>query len=140
MIEEYLDADILVIGSRNTPTIGKFPVELARDYDTVTEILSRDRPELVLGSSFEEYACPGAAFVGVTPPIRGMFRLHSRPLSGIEGAFALFESILNVCMDKAKKRKGSPCDRGYFNHFHAAPIENLYTISIRTEIKVNSGP
>jgi nitrogenase molybdenum-iron protein alpha/beta subunit len=76
---------------------------MARDYDAVTEILSREKPDLVLGSSFEKYACPGAAFVGVTPPLRGVFRLHSRPLAGIEGAFALFESILNACMDSAKK-------------------------------------
>lgn len=103
MIGEYLDADILAIGSRNTPTVGRFQVEMARDYDAVTEILSREKPDLVLGSSFEKYACPGAAFVGVTPPLRGVFRLHSRPLAGIEGAFALFESILNACMDSAKK-------------------------------------
>ncbi|MDH7509644.1 MAG: nitrogenase component 1 [Methanolinea sp.] len=105
MLEEYLDADILVIGSRNPPVPGKFHVERAKDYDTIVEILSREKPDLVLGSSFEKYACPGAAFVGVTPPLRGTIRLHSRPLAGIEGALALFESVLNACMDQAKKKR-----------------------------------
>jgi len=108
MLEEYLDADILVIGSRNPPVPGKYRVERARDYDTVVEILSRENPDLVLGSSFEKYACPGAAFVGVTPPLRGTVRLHSRPLAGIEGALALFESVLNACMDHAKRRRDDP--------------------------------
>ena len=72
------------------------------------EILSRENPDLVLGSSFEKYACPGAAFVGVTPPLRGTVRLQSRPLAGIEGALALFESVLNACMDHAKRRRDDP--------------------------------
>lgn len=103
MAEEYLDADILVIGSRNTPVPGRYRVEKARDYDTVVDLISREKPDLVLGSSFEKYASPGSAFVGVTPPLRGTIRLHSRPLAGIEGSLALFESILNACMDHAKK-------------------------------------
>jgi nitrogenase molybdenum-iron protein alpha/beta subunit len=108
MLEEYLDAEILMIGSRNTPVCGRYRVWKARDYDTVEEILSSENPDLVLGSSFEKYARPGAAFVGVTPPLRGSFRLHSRPLAGIEGALALFESVLNACMDHARKGRNEP--------------------------------
>ncbi len=106
MVEKYLDADILVVGSRNAPVTGRFRVERARDYESVSDILSQTEPDLVLGSSFEKYAYPRAAFVGVTPPLRGIVRLHSRPLAGIEGALAIFESILNACMDHAKKGIG----------------------------------
>jgi len=134
MIEEYLDADILVIGSRNTPTIGKFPVELARDYDTVTEILSRDRPELVLGSSFEEYACPGAAFVGVTPPIRGMFRLHSRPLSGIEGAFRIIRIYPERMHGQSEEKKRLPLAIGDISITFTPRPSRIY-IPFRSEQK-----
>lgn len=106
MLEEYLDADILVIGSRNAPIPGRYRVERARTYAAVHDILSRESPDLVLGSSFERHACPNAAFVGVTPPLRGVFRLHSRPLSGIEGTLALFESVLNACADRATRDDG----------------------------------
>ncbi|MCQ8893140.1 MAG: nitrogenase component 1 [Methanolinea sp.] len=99
MLEEYLDAGILVIGSRNQARPGKFPVVPARDYGAVEEILSQERPDLVLGSSFERQACPEAAFVGVTPPLRGSVRLHAWPFVGIEGALVLMESVLNACMD-----------------------------------------
>jgi len=65
-------------------------------------MLEHERPDLVLGSSFEQAIFPTAAFVGVTPPLRGAMRLHARPLAGIEGALALMESVLNACMDHKK--------------------------------------
>ena len=102
MLSEYLCAEIACIGSRNTPSHGRFPVEMARDYATVSEMLEHERPDLVLGSSFEQAIFPTAAFVGVTPPLRGAMRLHARPLAGIEGALALMESVLNACMDHKK--------------------------------------
>lgn len=102
MLRDYLGAEVLGIASRNTPCRGPFKSELARDYGTIQEILDRERPDLVLGSSFEQAACPSSAFVGVTPPLRGMVRLHARPLAGIEGALALMESVLNACMDHQK--------------------------------------
>ncbi|MDI9632923.1 MAG: nitrogenase component 1 [Methanolinea sp.] len=103
MLERYLDADILVVGSRNEPVPGRFRVEPARNYASVRDILSSESPDLVLGSSFERHACPNAAFVGVTPPLRGVFRLTPRPLAGIEGTLSLFESVLNACADRAAR-------------------------------------
>jgi nitrogenase molybdenum-iron protein alpha/beta subunit len=99
MLDEYLGVEVLFIASRNTPFNGPFPVEMVRDYGKVQEMLERERPDLILGSSFEQTACPSAAFVGVTPPLRGMVKLHARPMAGIEGALALVESVLNACMD-----------------------------------------
>lgn len=102
MLSEYLGAEIACIGSRNSPSEGPFPVEMARDFGKVSEMLDQERPDLVLGSSFEQAACPSAAFVGVTAPLRGVVRLHARPLAGIEGTLALMESVLNACMDHQK--------------------------------------
>jgi nitrogenase molybdenum-iron protein alpha/beta subunit len=54
-------------------------------------------PDLVLGSSYEQAICPGAAFVGLTPPLRGRILLSSRALAGIEGALRLMDDVLNAC-------------------------------------------
>ncbi|HOT03438.1 MAG TPA: nitrogenase component 1 [Methanolinea sp.] len=105
MLTEYLGAEIACIGSRNSPSGGPFPVEMARDFESVSKMLDRERPDLVLGSSFEQAAYPSAAFVGVTAPLRGTVRLHARPLAGIEGTLALMESVLNACMDHQKGAK-----------------------------------
>jgi len=102
MLAEYLGAEILGIASRNAPVQGKYPVELIRDYGTMQEMLELKCPDLILGSSFEHTAFPPAAFVGITPPLRGTVKLHARPLAGIEGALALMESVLNACMDHQK--------------------------------------
>lgn len=102
MLTEYLDAEILDIASRNVPVEGKYPSRWVRDYEGIREMLEQQAPDLVLGSSFEQTAFPSAAFVGVTPPLRGQVRLHARPLAGIEGALALMESVLNACIDHQK--------------------------------------
>lgn len=99
MLATYLGAEVLGIASRNNPVKGPFRAEMVRDYEGIKEFLSEFQPDLVLGSSFEQTACSHAAFVGVTPPLRGTIRLHSRPLAGIEGALALMESVLNACID-----------------------------------------
>lgn len=103
MLAEYLDAEILGIAARNAPGKGMYPSEWVRDYAGVREMLEREKPDLMLGSSFEQTAYPSAAFVGVTPPLRGQVRLHARPLAGIEGALALMESVLNACIDSQKE-------------------------------------
>jgi len=65
--------------------------------------LLRDRPDLIVGSSFERSACPDAAFVGITPPLRGRVLLRSRALAGIEGSLAFMEEVLNACMDRRRR-------------------------------------
>ncbi len=102
MLDYYLGARILGIASRNAPGEGHYPAVWVRDYAGVQEMLEREEPDLVLGSSFEQTAHPSAPCVGVTPPLRGSVRLHARPLAGIEGALALMESVLNACIDHRK--------------------------------------
>ncbi|MBP7121193.1 MAG: nitrogenase component 1 [Methanolinea sp.] len=102
MLDEYLGAGILGIASRNVPGEGQYPAMWVRDYAGILEMLEREEPDLVLGSSFEQTAYPSAAWVGITPPLRGAVRLHARPIAGIEGALALMESVLNACIDRQK--------------------------------------
>lgn len=102
MLDKYLGAAVLGIASRNIPGESQYPAVWVRDYAGVHEMLEREQPNLVLGSSFEQTAYPSAAWVGVTPPLRGAVRLHARPLVGIEGALALMESVLNTCIDHQK--------------------------------------
>jgi nitrogenase molybdenum-iron protein alpha/beta subunit len=105
-LKRYLDADILVVGSRNATGPSPFPV---REMDRIGEIsgfLSGEGPDLVVGSSFERSACPGAAFVGLTPPLRSRVFLRSRCLAGIEGTLSFMEEVLNACMDRNRKAAG----------------------------------
>ena len=101
VLEKYLDAPITVLGSRNRPGTTHFRVAEASSLSAVRDLLSRDPPELIIGSSFEQTVCPGAAFVPFTYPLRGMVRLRDRPLIGIQGELGLMEDVLNACMDQA---------------------------------------
>jgi nitrogenase molybdenum-iron protein alpha/beta subunit len=98
-LHRYLDADILVIGSRNAPRPSPFPAREMADLGSITELLRSERPDLVIGSSFERSACPGAAFAPLTPPLRGRVLLRARALAGIEGTLSFMEEALNACMD-----------------------------------------
>jgi nitrogenase molybdenum-iron protein alpha/beta subunit len=99
----YLDADILVIGSRNGIRPSPFPAREMARMGGIREFLSGEEPDLVVGSSFERSACPGAAFVGLTPPLRGQVHLRSRGLAGIEGTLSFVEEVLNACMDRNRR-------------------------------------
>ncbi len=102
-LHRYLGADILGIGSRNAPGSSRFPVRQMADLGSITEFLAGEKPDLVVGSSFERSAFPGAAFAGLTPPLRGRVLLRSRALAGIEGTLSFMEEILNACMDRNRK-------------------------------------
>ncbi|HVN66461.1 MAG TPA: nitrogenase component 1 [Methanomicrobiales archaeon] len=103
-LHRYLDADILVIGSRNAPPgASRFPARQMADLGSITGFLAAARPDLVVGSSFERSACPGAAFAGLTPPLRGRVLLRSRALAGIEGTLSFMEEALNACIDRKRK-------------------------------------
>ncbi len=106
LLKRYLDADILLVGSRNMPGTSPFPVREMGHIGEVTGFLSKEKPDLVVGSSFERSASPGAAFAGLTPPLRGRVLLRSRSLAGIEGTLSFMEEVLNACMDRKRKMKG----------------------------------
>jgi nitrogenase molybdenum-iron protein alpha/beta subunit len=99
LLEEALDASVTCIGSRNPANLDFPPVREATTIDQVRDLLDRDRPDLILGSSFERSLAPGTAFVPFTFPIRGMVRLRARPLVGIQGTLGLIEDVLNALMD-----------------------------------------
>jgi hypothetical protein len=105
-LHRYLDADILVVGSRNRLRPSTHPVRGMAEIGGINEFLSAEKPDLVVGSSFERSACPGAAFVGITPPLRGRVLLRSRALAGIEGTLSFMEEALNACMDRNRKTAG----------------------------------
>ena len=99
VLEKYLDATIIVLGSRNQPGTTHFRVAEASSLSSAGDLLSRDPPDLIIGSSFEQRICPGAAFVPFTYPLRGRVQLRDRPLIGIQGELGLMEDVLNACMD-----------------------------------------
>jgi nitrogenase molybdenum-iron protein alpha/beta subunit len=106
LLKQYLGAEVVAIGIRGTPPPGAGPrVSEATGLDQVARLLERADPDLVLGSSFEERLCPGAAFVGYAPPIRGQVRLSARPSAGVEGALALIEAVLNASIDHARAHR-----------------------------------
>jgi nitrogenase molybdenum-iron protein alpha/beta subunit len=104
-LKTYLDADIACVGTR-TPVQPDtaFRSEQVNTLTRVRELVSECRPDLVIGSSFEHPVNPDAAFVGLTPPLRGKVRLTSPPLAGTEGTLYFMEGVLNACMDRNRNR------------------------------------
>jgi nitrogenase molybdenum-iron protein alpha/beta subunit len=102
-LKRYLDAEILVLGSRNGIRPSPYPAQEMVHIGGISDSLSAEMPDLVIGSSFERSAWPGAAFAGLTPPLRGRVLLRSRCLTGIEGTLSFMEEVLNACMDRRRK-------------------------------------
>jgi nitrogenase molybdenum-iron protein alpha/beta subunit len=99
----YLDAEIACIGSRTPVMPGlPYPVQQADGLSQVQAMIETHEPDLVIGSSFERPVSPAAAFVGLTPPLRGQVRLTSRPVAGIAGTLIFMEDVLNACMDRRR--------------------------------------
>jgi nitrogenase molybdenum-iron protein alpha/beta subunit len=105
MLKKYLDASITVIGCRNTAGHSPFKTSMACSLSAVQDLIGGDPPDLILGSSFERQACPTAAFVPFTYPLRGMVRLRARPLIGVQGLAGLMEDVLNACLDHQHERQ-----------------------------------
>jgi len=101
-LKRYLDADILVLGSRNGLRPSPHPAREMVQIGGIAGSLSDEKPDLIAGSSFERSAWPGAAFAGLTPPLRGRILLRSRCLAGIEGTLSFMEEVLNACMDRRR--------------------------------------
>lgn len=99
----YLDAEITCIGTRTSPPPGfPFPVERVDGLSRVQALIEKHEPDLVIGSSFERSMSRTAAFVGLTPPLRGRVRLSSHPIAGVEGTLRFIDEVLNACMDRHK--------------------------------------
>ena len=101
-LKHYLDADILYVGTRNEPGTSPFPSGMVQGLSLVRELIRHHDPGLVIGSSFERSVAPDRAFVGFTPPIRGMVTLFPHPVAGISGTLSFVENVLNACMDRKK--------------------------------------
>lgn len=105
-LRHYLDADIVFCGSRNEPLLPCPDTTKVTSLAIIESAIREHKPDLVIGSTFERSVAGKAAFVGITPPIRGEFRLSSKPLSGIEGELFFMEDILNACMDYQQRKPG----------------------------------
>jgi nitrogenase molybdenum-iron protein alpha/beta subunit len=101
-LKHYLDADILYVGSRNEPGISPYPGGHVQGFSRVTSLIRQFNPDLVIGSSFERSVESRAAFVGLTPPLRGMVKLAPHSVAGITGTLSFVENVLNACMDREK--------------------------------------
>jgi nitrogenase molybdenum-iron protein alpha/beta subunit len=104
-LKRYLDAEILVLGSRNGLHPSPYPAREMAQIGGIADSLSAERPDLVVGSSFERSAWPVAAFAGLTPPLRGRVLLRSRCIAGIEGTLTFMEEVLNACMDRKRRKR-----------------------------------
>jgi nitrogenase molybdenum-iron protein alpha/beta subunit len=103
-LKRYLDAEILVVGTRNDPpekSGGQYKVEKLAGLEEVGRRIAESDPDLVIGSSFERSLCPDRAFIGIIPPFRGQVRLAHYPLAGTSGSLYFVETVLNACMDRA---------------------------------------
>ncbi|UUX91649.1 nitrogenase component 1 [Methanoplanus endosymbiosus] len=119
IFQNYLDANILYTGLRNNlspedhrpdkiPEYNKksedqhnrYRKDYVNDLKTITEILNHEKPDLIIGSSFESVKYPKAKFFGITFPSREKISLHNAPITGIEGELCYIENILNILSRK----------------------------------------
>ena len=106
LLDRYLGVDIACIAARNDPDAESGAVTYTMDFSTIQEMIRDAEPDLILGSSYEQAIAPRAAFVGLTPPLRGRVLLSSRAVAGIEGALHLMDEVLNACINR-NRRPGS---------------------------------
>jgi nitrogenase molybdenum-iron protein alpha/beta subunit len=102
ILKQYLDAEILYVGSRNEPGSSPFPGGHVQGLSQVTSLIRQFNPDLIVGSSFERSVDSRQAFVGLTPPLRGMVKLAPPSVAGITGTLSYIENVLNACMDRKK--------------------------------------
>ena len=109
-LERYLDTDIVCIGARNDPgpvSWGTSAGNVAhvQGMKAVKERICRHRPDLVIGSSFEQSVERSAGFIGIVPPMRDKVRLAPHMIAGCGGTLSFIENVLNECMDKKKRSR-----------------------------------
>lgn len=97
-LDRFLGAECQLLGYRDAaPLPGPWEAVRADDLGRVEDLLNRSEPDLVVGSSFEHRLRPEAAFVPISPPIRGRWRLAAVPFAGVEGVLSMVEAVLNAC-------------------------------------------
>ncbi|MFA7562136.1 MAG: nitrogenase component 1 [Methanoculleus sp.] len=102
LLDRYLGADIACVVARNSAP----GILHTTDFSVIRDMIRNAEPDLVLGSSYEASVAPGAAFVGLTPPLRDRVALSSSPIAGVEGALRLMEEALNACIDHNRAKRG----------------------------------
>lgn len=102
-LRTWLDAEILCIGARNDPGSSPEYITRATGMNEVKALIAEHRPDLILGSSFEQAAAESCGFVGIVPPLRGRVSLAPRTIAGTTGTLSFIENVLNECMDHRKR-------------------------------------
>ena len=100
VLERYLDAAVLFVGTRNQPLDSRYPIGQVTELAAVRSHIQQCAPDLVIGSSFERSVSDGRAFVGMIPPLREKVRLAHPPVAGIGGMLHFIEDVLNACRDR----------------------------------------
>ena len=90
LLVEYFDAEIVCNAPRDPSSGDRLGLRAIR------EMLNQEKPDLILGSSFEQAMSPDTSFVGITFPLRSGSVIQHRPLCGTEGALVLTERILHA--------------------------------------------
>ena len=109
-LDRYLGAEIAGVAARNDPGARSGAVTHTTDFSVIREMIRDAEPDLILGSSYERAIRPGAAFVGLTPPLRGRVLLSSRTLIGVEGALHLMDEVLNACTNRNRRPASESTD------------------------------
>lgn len=104
LLDRYLGADIACVAARNSAP----GVLHTTDFSVIRDMIRDTEPDLILGSSYEASVAPGAAFVGLTPPLRDRVALSSHAVAGVEGTLRLMEDVLNACIDRNRAGRGDP--------------------------------
>jgi len=104
-LKKYLDADIIFAGTRNSEhiSIPEITAEKAVDIRDIRTKISLEKPDLIIGSSFENAVAPETPFVGMTFPQRSRVVLHNKPVAGTEGSLNFFGDVLNSLQMAEKK-------------------------------------
>ena len=110
LLDRYLGADIVCVAARNDPGVCNDAVTSTTDFSVIRGMIRDAEPDLILGSSYERAISPGAAFVGLTSPLRGRVLLSSRAVAGIEGALWLMDEVLNACINKNRRPESEQMD------------------------------
>jgi len=101
-LEKYLDADVVSTVTRNDPCDADSVTQVS-GINGIKELIDRYKPDLILGSSFEQSVSPNSGFVGITAPLRGRVSLAPRTIAGIGGTLSFLEDVLNVCINTMGK-------------------------------------
>ena len=93
-LKHYLDADILYIGARNEPGVSPYRVGMFRDFPKSPSLIQQCNPRsLSLGHRLNGPWDSRRAFVGLTPPLRGMVKLAPHSVAGIAGTLSFVERM-----------------------------------------------